>query len=396
VRNIVGQAVSGADFFDRPQVVNKIRRAIRNGNQVYLSAPRRVGKTSIMYRLCDNPEPGQQYVYAITQSIDSIEGFYKELAKQVIQSETFGKLGRTGKTLAEGFADLLKRVSVKVNIPGLGGEIALNSGQPTSLQTDFTELLEKLDLDGERLIIMVDEFTETLDNILIKSGKQEARRFLQSFRELMHNRNLTNHVQFLLTGSIGLQPLVHKLEATDLVNTLNVIDVPALTEDEACHLFRLLIDEANVPISDDTIRAILREIDWLVPFFVQLLVQETIDVYDSTQRPIDAAGAERAFEQVFHQRNRMYFEQYYGRLKKRLEPGAEYAFAHELLNRAANVPTLDKATVHDLAVKHAFADQHKATLESLLYDGYLHETPDGAAYRFNSTILKTWWKKYVG
>ena len=69
MRNIVGQAVSGNDFLERPLVVSKIRRAIRNGNWVYLSAPRRVGKTSIMNFLQDNPEPNQQYVYAITQSL---------------------------------------------------------------------------------------------------------------------------------------------------------------------------------------------------------------------------------------------------------------------------------------------------------------------------------------
>ncbi|WP_375447376.1 AAA family ATPase [uncultured Fibrella sp.] len=395
MRNIIGQAVSGSDFFDRPQVIKRIRRAIRNGNQVYLSAPRRVGKTSIMHHLSDNPEPGEHYVYAITQSVDSLDGFYKELAKQVIGSDAFGRLGRTGKTIKNGFTDLLQRISLKVNVP-MVGELSLDKGTQTSIQTDFTTLLEELDLEGGKLIILVDEFTETLDNILIKHGKQEAKRFLQSFRELMHNRKLTGHVQFLLTGSIGLQPLVKKLEATDLINQLNIIDVPALTEDEACHLFRQLVDQEDVTIDDETVRYILRKIDWLMPFHVQLLALEVIDVHESAGSPIDQRKADKAFDQVFHQRNKIYFEQYYDRLKKRLELGPEYQFVHELLNRAANVPTLDKAIVHDLAVKHAFADQYKATLESLLYDGYLHETADGSAYRFNSSILKTWWKKYVG
>lgn len=395
MRNIVGQAVAGKDFFDRPQVVNKIRRAIRNGNQIYLSAPRRVGKTSIMYHLCDHPGDGEQYVYAITQSIDTVEGFYKELAKQVIGSEAFGKLGRTGDGVKKAFMELFQRLSLKVNVPAIG-ELTLDKGQVTSIQTDFTKLLEELDLDGGKLIILVDEFTETLDNILIKHGRQEAKRFLQSFRELMHNRKITGHVQFLLTGSIGLQPLVHKLEATDLINQLNIIDVPALSEEEACALFRRLIKPEDVQINDETVLFILRKIDWLMPFHVQLLVQEVIDVYESLGNPIDEAKADKAFEQVFHQRNKVYFEQYYDRLKKRLEPGAEYQFVHEVLNRAALVDTLDKATVHDLAVKFSFAEQYKATLQSLLYDGYLHETADNSAYRFNSSILKTWWKKYVG
>jgi len=113
MRNIIGQAVSGADFFDRPQVIKRIRRAIRNGNQVYLSAPRRVGKTSIMHHLSDNPEPGEHYVYAITQSVDSLDGFYKELAKQVIGSDAFGRLGRTGKPLNRALPTFFNELALK-------------------------------------------------------------------------------------------------------------------------------------------------------------------------------------------------------------------------------------------------------------------------------------------
>jgi hypothetical protein len=242
---------------------------------------------------------------------------------------------------------------------------------------------------------MVDEFTETLDNILIVHGKQEAKKFLQTFRELMHNRKLTNKVQFVITGSIGLQPLVQKLAASDLINQLQLIDVPPLTEEEACLLFRKLIEPENVQIDDATISFILNKIDWLMPFHVQLLVQEVIDLVDSAGNPIDEAKAEKAFEQVFHHRNKRYFVEYYERLTKRLEPGAENLFVHEVLTRTASENTLEKAVVHDLAVKHSFTEQYKATMESLLYNGYLHETPDALAYRFNSTILKTWWKKYV-
>ena len=56
---------------------------------------------------------------------------------------------------------------------------------------------------------------------------------------------------------------------------------------------------------------------------------------------------------------------------------------------------LEKSVIHDLALKHGIADSCKATIESLEYDGYLHLTADNQAYRFNSSILKIWWKKYV-
>ncbi|AUD01982.1 ATP-binding protein [Spirosoma pollinicola] len=248
MRNIIGQAVSGKDFFERPQLINQIRRAIRNGSSIYLSAPRRVGKTSIMNFLQDNPEPDHHYVYVITQSIDSVDNFYKELAKQVIDSPAFRTMSKITDTLKKVASGLLNRVNLKVSIPFL--DVSLDKGEAINFQTDLEKLLEEIDLNGGKLIIMVDEFTETIDNILLKHGKQEARRFLQTFRELMHNRKLTDKVQFLLTGSIGLQPLVRKLEASDLVNQLKYIDIPPLTEDEACTLFRQLIDVEEIQIDD--------------------------------------------------------------------------------------------------------------------------------------------------
>ncbi|GAB3763697.1 hypothetical protein [Spirosoma pomorum] len=346
-----------------------------------------------MNHLQENPEDNQQFVYAITQSIDSVDGFYKELAKQVIDSPSFRTMSKVSDTLKKVASGLLQRINLKVSVPFL--EVSLDKGEPINFQTDFEKLLEEIDLNGDRLIIMVDEFTETVDNILHKHGNQEARRFLQLFRELTHNRKLTGKVQFLLTGSIGLQPLVKKLDASDLVNQLQYIDIPALTIDEACQLFRQLIEQEGIDIDDETILFIIQKIDWLMPFHVQLLVQEVIDVFESSGNPINQDKANKAYEQVFHQRNKIYFEQYYERLKKRLEPGTEYQFVHDVLNRATADEPLEKAVVHDLAVKHDIADRYKAIVESLEYDGYLHQTADNTAYRFNSSILKTWWKKYV-
>ena len=265
--------------------------------------------------LQNNPETGQHYVYAITQSIDSVDGFYKEIAKQVIDSPAFRTMSKVTNALKKITGGLLQRINLKVSVPFL--DVSLDR-EPINFQTDLEKLQEELDLDGGKLIIMVDEFTETLDNILMRHGKQEARRFLQTFRELMHNRKLTNKVQFLLTGSIGLQPLVKKLEGSDLVNQLQYIDIPPLIETEARTLFRQLIEPEEIHIDDETISFILQKIDWLMPFHVQLLVQEVIDVYESIGNPIDHTKADKAFQQVFYQRNKIYFEQYYERVQFKL------------------------------------------------------------------------------
>ncbi len=82
MRNKVGQVVFGDDFFERPKIVKKIKRSLENGNHVYLSAPRRVVKTSIMNHLKDTEWEGWNFIYEITESVGNTEQFYEVLAKK--------------------------------------------------------------------------------------------------------------------------------------------------------------------------------------------------------------------------------------------------------------------------------------------------------------------------
>jgi uncharacterized protein len=50
--NIVGPVVRRENCYGREQIVEIIWKKLKNGN-VLLAAPRRFGKTSIMYRLID-------------------------------------------------------------------------------------------------------------------------------------------------------------------------------------------------------------------------------------------------------------------------------------------------------------------------------------------------------
>ncbi|MBI1924124.1 ATP-binding protein [Candidatus Poribacteria bacterium] len=57
LRNIVGPPARRDDFFDREETVELLWERLASGN-VLLAAPRRFGKTSLMYRLIDEPRDG--------------------------------------------------------------------------------------------------------------------------------------------------------------------------------------------------------------------------------------------------------------------------------------------------------------------------------------------------
>jgi AAA+ ATPase superfamily predicted ATPase len=75
MKNVVGQAVRGSDFWDRKSELAKIWQAIENGTHPLLVAPRRVGKTSIMYKILDDPKDNYAVVYVNTESSDSENEF---------------------------------------------------------------------------------------------------------------------------------------------------------------------------------------------------------------------------------------------------------------------------------------------------------------------------------
>ena len=63
MKNIVGQIASKEDFYYRKKEIDRIHRTLDAKANIQLAAPRRVGKSSILYYLMDNPQPGYIHLY---------------------------------------------------------------------------------------------------------------------------------------------------------------------------------------------------------------------------------------------------------------------------------------------------------------------------------------------
>lgn len=73
----------------------------------------------------------------------------------------------------------------------------------------------------------------------------------------------------------------------------------------------------------------------------------------------------------------------------------EYTFAKELLNITSEKGVISSNEIYDLAVKHQQQEAYKALTGSLVHDGYVNTADSGKSYRFNSPILRKWWKENV-
>jgi hypothetical protein len=84
IKIIVGQVATGDDFFNRKNEINILWQRIISGSNIILSAPRRVGKTSLVCAIRDNPRPNFHVIYLITESVNDENEFFKKTYKQVV------------------------------------------------------------------------------------------------------------------------------------------------------------------------------------------------------------------------------------------------------------------------------------------------------------------------
>jgi uncharacterized protein len=391
MRNVLGQTPRGTDFFPRDKVIAKIYRSLEAGNNLFLAAPRRVGKTSIMRALEDNPREGYHFVYITTESVRDVEEYYTKLLSEVLSSKAMGNLAKKRDGIKKQVSDLLSRVSISIKLPW-GGEAKLNAAEQAeskSTQIAFEELLSRLDTGDDTIVIMVDEFPQTVENIRDQHGNAEAERFLRLNRE---QRQTTNaKIRFILTGSIGLPAVVKKLTSDSVINDLSVIEIPPLSEEEARQMALTLLTYYKVPCEPSVIDALLVKLKWLVPFHIQLSIHELIDIHETEERPLEVADVERAFKSVLNLRNDFYFNHYFIRLEEAFPKAEQRRFAHAMLYQAAHHDWVTPDMVPQLA-KDISLQEREAVMEALVYDGYL-TSDNGKGYRFHSALLQQWWVK---
>jgi len=267
MNNIVGQPVSGTDYFEREIITRLIYRRLDSGSNLFMAAPRRVGKTSIMYHLRDNLKEGYAFIYLATESIDESELYFKRLFDALLNSEVVSrkvKASEKSKNIFEAITDKVKKIGA------FGFEVELQSKTEEKYSDIFLELMKKLDNEHVRIVMMIDEFPSTVENIHKKDGETEAIHFLKLNRTI--RQESSGGIQFIYTGSIGLPAIVNRLNTPESINDLNQVEIPPLSPEDGKLFTEQLLKSAEVPYESAAIDYLLQKINWLMPFFIQLSV----------------------------------------------------------------------------------------------------------------------------
>jgi uncharacterized protein len=389
----IGKTATGEDFFLRNDIVAEIYEALNEGNHLLLSAPRRVGKTSIIHYIKDNPTDEYYCVYVDTEDVTDSKTFFKVLLKAIFDIENKSRyqksIEKAGKTI-KGFFD-------KIHTVDIGGFFSIDfngkDGENIDYYEKFKEFLEKVDLDNRKILLMVDEFPVTIEHIKDEQGEQAARNFLKQNRAIRQNDKYNQKIKFIYTGSIGLLSVVKKLNATADVNDILSYKLRPLTLTESLDLCQTLLKSYQIEADEKVLKYLLQEkIEWLIPFHIQLSIKEIRDLYRLEAQKVNKAFINKAFNELILNGD-IYLDHYRGRLSKVFNRD-ELTLVNEILKKLTENQAINEAELYDLAVKNHLENSFKNILLTLEYDGYIVESMD-KKWRFYSPILKKWWSKNV-
>ncbi len=163
MRNIIGSPVEGDDFFDRPQILAKLRRELDANANILLVAPRRVGKISLVLRLCETWKSTcqQKAVFLNVQGQGDefafAEKFIEEHANAQLQPQWIAR----GTEAFRKFRQRLGGAGIKV--PGL--ELSLGDAtdaEHSTLRKAIESVFRNIESGDDRVLIAVDELPEFL------------------------------------------------------------------------------------------------------------------------------------------------------------------------------------------------------------------------------------------
>jgi uncharacterized protein len=380
MRIMTGQVARKENFWDREKELEDLWYKVDSGSHILLVAPRRVGKTSLMYNILDNPKDDYIVLYIDTESADKENEFWKKLFHRLMEEEFVNTLQNKAKNLF----NLLKTIKItEISARGVkfGDGIELDYAQA------FKKVIKDLDTD-KKLIIMIDEFALTLENIIKYEAIENAQSLLKTHRELRQDKTLSNKVSFIYAGSIGLESVTSKIGSIGLINDLSTIKISPLEFNDANDFVKTLARSNGIAIEENEIDYLLDKIDWLIPFYIQLIIDEL----RKSKKSITTLIIDSAFQAILDHRN--HFDHWHIRLKSLADK--EYRFSKELLNRVSENMTIESKEIINIASKYSLdEDEAKEIIHSLMYDGYINNNDNPKEYRFNSPILRMWWYKNV-
>jgi uncharacterized protein len=391
VSNIVGNPVQGDDFFGREREVSQLIHRLE-ADSILLLAPRRVGKTSIMYRVREElADAGVLPVFFSVADVRSEAEFVERLFASV---QNVADARNVVKALARGpLKNFLRRVkkfgfaTVSVELADAGKEQWGDLG---------SALVRAMDELGKRCVLLVDEVPIFILELLRQDNTgARARTFLNWFRKIRLDPQTHRRIRWLLAGSIGLDTVTQRLRLGDTINDLFLYnELGPFSTDVADAFLGELGETSRLKLNNVVKERIREHIGWLIPYHLQIFFAKLEDRCKQKKSNPTIADVDAVYEDLLSPSNKGYFDYWEQRLTEELgRPDDKQAL--DLLAAVAKNPDGEAIPIlrQILSNRIQDADERDQKLRYLLdvlqSDGYVVLSQD--RYLFRSPLLRDYW-----
>jgi hypothetical protein len=394
MRNVTGSPVEDDDFFDRPRDLARLQRELANGANSLLTAPRRVGKTSLVLRLCElERQAGRCAVFI------NVEGCHDELAfaeKLVDGLSESGLHPESLSRVALVFRKARQALSgLKVGAAGVDLEMSFTEdADHSTLGRAVESIFRKIESGGKPVLLAIDEMPE----LLLALGKDEhgterVSRLLHWLRAL--RQTYRQNVRWIFLGSIGMDSFVDDRNLRKAINDLTPLNLEALNTEEANRFLSVLGESNSLPLSAEQRALIIDRVGWPLPHHLQIVFHALVD---SGASRADAATVEAAFFQLLLPNNLSQFDSWRQRLDEQFDQSDATAAKDILRHLCQHSRGRQRAQVLNALMSTrtnadpaAIEDQLARLLLMLQRDGYLLES--AGRYAFRSFLLREYWHR---
>ena len=389
-------------FFDRKVELEILTDRVRDGDHTLVTAQRRMGKTSLVRELLRRLAKDGKFE-TVFVDLEAALDPADAIAEVAVRARS---VRGTWERIATGFANFLKKVGGRIEELSVSDlKVKLRAGIDAGNWAQRGDAVFAALADSGRPVVLAIDELPILVNRLLKDdsghitpeGKQEADAFLSWLRR--NGQAHRQRVTLVLSGSIGLEPLLEQAGLSAHANIFSAYDLKPWDEDTAVSCLSELAGTYEIDLPHEICRGMCRRLRCCIPHHVQMYFDKLHDHLRHAGRQVATEeDAEWVYlNEMLSVRGQMDLQHYEDRLRTILGT-VGYPVAMEILTATAVGGRLDNDTV-DRYRAHFAAGPEDAepggpsvgnVLHVLLHDGYLEPQDDG--YRFRSGLLEDWWR----
>ncbi len=393
--------VDGDRFFDREPELQALTERVHDQVHTLLTAQRRMGKTSLARELLRRLSATGQFntVFVDLEDAGNAADAISEM------SVALAPIQGVWTRLRSGFSRRIQDVGERIEGIELRElKVKLRAEvDPGSWRIRGDELFSAVAASDLPLVMVIDELPILVSRMLrgdgdgiTPVGKSAVDDFLSWLRKVGQTHR--GEVRFILSGSVGLEPILQRAGLSAHVNIFSPYELKAWSEQTAVECLNELAETYGLQVPDVVWREACSRMRSCVPHHVQQffsLLHERLGWMGKTEA--ETEDGRRVYEEdLLGVPGQAHLEHYETRLRLVLGED-EYRTALELLTEAAS----SAGRLSHAMVSLYLQSPPKATgpasasveqvLHLLQHDGYF--TSDGdAGYRFTSGLLEEWWR----